>query len=92
MSELKKHPVEPMPGHEERRVWELSLRRNRVSDALTALLDLLAIYPEEAKRLEAARNAAGSVRGSPAAGATDGPKGSLRQELEAQFRAGGARI
>lgn len=52
MSELKKHPVEPMPGHEDRRVWELSLRRNRASEALTALLDLLAIYPEEAKRLD----------------------------------------
>ena len=52
MSELKKHPVEPMPGHENQKIWMLSLRRNRASDALAALLDLLAIYPEEAKRLD----------------------------------------
>lgn len=47
---------------------------------------------EEARRLEAAKNAAGSVKSSPAAGTSDSPKGSLREELVAQFRAAGARI
>lgn len=52
MSELKKHPVEPMPGHENQRIWMLSIRRNRAADALRELAEMLAIYPEEAKRLD----------------------------------------
>lgn len=52
MSELKKHPVEPMEGHENRRIWLLTLRRNRALDALSHLSEMLAIYPEEAKRLD----------------------------------------
>lgn len=47
---------------------------------------------EEARRLEAARHAAGSVKSAPSAGTTDSPKESLRAELESQFRAAGARI
>ena len=52
MSELVKHPVEPMPGHEKNRVWQLSLARDAANRAMERLEELSALWPEEAKRID----------------------------------------